>query len=213
MFSHSTSICRRITGLTHAANPPRDPLAQRRSESIPAGAGDCRPHLQKAALSFYKVSRDFHVAFQRLRSSLSFGLIAPCLCATLRDFPITASWKRPDCFIQSLLHAFLLQEVIVGVEGADKPDVVFGGSLRERHQRGVASDLFEHGLDWKHGKGQWLAVERFGMSQSTADSRVIATGAKFGRVSGAEYSETLDFYTAAQQVLHARELVKALNTL
>ena len=92
------------------------------------------------------------------------------------------------------------------------PDVVLRGSLRERPQERRRQRTH---CKWARLEARERAVvmERFEMSQSTGDSRALDDGAKFGHASGAECRETLDLCTAVQRVRHARELVKALDTL
>ena len=76
--------------------------------------------------------------------------------------------------------------------------------------RGFSRDLSDNELDRKHGKGQWLATERFDISPSTGDLRTVDWCEIWAM---RQCSETLDLDTAVQWVFQARELVKALETV
>ena len=74
----------------------------------------------------------------------SFGPNARTRCSALQDTPIADSLNVPECSDQwparilvpgELPPMRCQSDVIVGVENSDNPDVVFGGVLRERHQK------------------------------------------------------------------------------
>ena len=137
---------------------------------------------------FYIIPKDIHVSHQ----SVGFSN-----CGFLKRTRVLHPVAPRGFLLQKNIpkDAAIEMELLVS-KVPTNPTSSWAESCEQDIKRGVASDLFENGLDGRRG-----------------NSRAITNGAIFGLASGAEYSETLDLCTAVQRVLHARELVKSLDTL
>ena len=89
----------------------------------------CRRQCTRVSAGSYRVSRDFHIAFLTVAILLVFwtdcSLTVGCGILQFRLLERTRALHLAPQGRHSQ---------IVGVENADKPDLVFGGSLRQRHQ-------------------------------------------------------------------------------
>ena len=132
---------------------------------------------------------------RRLRSSFSFGPTARSRCAALRGFS-TCDLLEPTRVLRPVaLQEFQSLESLLkrrrqsdGICWCRKFRHCFcWRPVQKSFKRGVASDLFtKDELDQKHGKGFWLPIERFEMSQGARDSRATDDGAKCGHGAGKE---------------------------
>ena len=76
-------------------------------------------------------------------------------------------------------------------KGPTTPTWFLAEACQKDIQKAIASNLFtKDELDQNYGKGRWLAMERYEISQGTSDSRAIGGGAKFGRASEAVFTGT-----------------------
>ena len=78
-------------------------------------------------------------------------------------------------------------------------------------RRGVASSLYtREEMDKRWGRGGWLPMPRFQITQASGKLRPIDDGRKYEHNAACAYSETLDCPTALQPVVHLRAFARAM---